>query len=103
MEYPADTQLKSMARSLQEHIALANELNLRFTAQLLAMAVMEITTKIHGISQRELDALCERIEEKSSHEEKRAVVWPDFRSRNRRSKARKNRSQSNSGSTGPDR
>ena len=93
MECPADTQLKLMARSLQEHIVLANELNLRFTAQLLAMAVMEITTNIHGISQHELDALCERIEEKSSHDQQHAVVSrPDFRSYSRRSRTRRNRS-----------
>jgi hypothetical protein len=92
MKYPADVQLKLMARSLQEHITLANELNLRFTGQLLAMAVMEITTNIHGISQHELDALCERIGEKSSHDEKHDVVSrPDFRSCNRRSRARRNR------------
>jgi hypothetical protein len=90
MEYPVDTQLKSMARSLQEHITLANELNLRFTAQLLAMAVMEITTNIHGISQQELDALCKRIEEKSAPQEKPAVVSrPDFRSTNRRPRTRR--------------
>src|SRR5450432_3355279 len=92
MEYPVDAQLKLMARSLQEHITLANQLNLQFTAQLLAMAVMEITTKIHGISQHELDALCERIEEKSSHDEKQVVVpLPDFRGSNRRSRAGRNR------------
>jgi hypothetical protein len=62
VEHPAEVQLKSMARSLQQHISLANELQLNFTAQLLAMAVMEITTKIHGISQQELRALCERVE-----------------------------------------
>ena len=66
MEHPTDVRLKSMARSLRQHIGLANELDLDFTAQLLAMAVMEITTKIHGISQHELHALCERVEEKSA-------------------------------------
>ena len=92
MEYPADTQLKSMARSLQEHINLANELHLSFTAQLLAMAVMEITTKIHGISQQELHALCERIEEKSSCDGKQAIASVSgFRSHDRRSRARRNR------------
>jgi len=30
------------------------------------MAVMEITTRIHGITPQELDALCERIEQRSS-------------------------------------
>jgi hypothetical protein len=90
MKYTTDTQLKLMARSLQKHIGHANELNLQFTAQLLAMAVMEITTKIHGISQQELDALCERIEEKPPCDVKRTVVpLPDFRSHNRRSRARR--------------
>ena len=60
MKYTTDAQLKSMARSLQKHIGLANDLDLPITAQLLAMAVIEITTKVHGISQHELDALCER-------------------------------------------
>jgi hypothetical protein len=101
MGYAADTQLKLMARSLQEHIGLANELNLRFTAQLLAMAVMEITTNIHGISQAELDALCERVAQKSSqkspqkssYDARPAVMSsPDFRSYNRRPRARRNRS-----------
>ena len=92
MEYPIDTQLKSMARSLQEHINLANELHLSFTAQLLAMAVMEITTKIHGISQQELHALCERIEEKSSCDRKQALATASgLRSFDRRSRLRRNR------------
>jgi hypothetical protein len=92
MGYPTETQLKSMAQSLQEHVAHANELNLNFTAQLLAMAVMEITTKIHGISQHELHALCERIEEKPSVDRKPApalALGP--RSFERRPRARRHR------------
>jgi hypothetical protein len=93
-ENAAGIQLKSMARSLQEHIALANELNLNFTAQLLAMALMEITTTIHGISQQELDALCERLEEKAGCDARQAMaVPPDFRSHTRRSRVRRSRSQ----------
>jgi hypothetical protein len=92
MENPAETQLKSMAQSLREHINLANELHLSFTAQLLAMALMEITTKIHGISQQEFRALCERIEEKSSDERKQAMATMlGLRSFDRRSRSRKNR------------
>jgi hypothetical protein len=88
MAYSTDTQLKVMARSLQKHIGLATELNLPFTAQLLAMAVMEISTKIHGISQQELDALCERIEEKPSSGVQRTIMpLPDFPTR--RSRARR--------------
>jgi hypothetical protein len=92
MAHATDVQLKLMARSLQEHIDLANSLNLRFTAQLLAVAVMEITTKIHGISQHELDALCKRIEEKSPRDDKPAMMpLPEVRSYNRRSRARRSR------------
>jgi hypothetical protein len=92
MEYPAATQLKAMARSLQEHINVANDLHLSFTAQLLAMAVLEITTKIHGISQQELHALCERIEEKSSCDRKQApTTMLGLRSFDRRSRSRRNR------------
>jgi hypothetical protein len=92
MECPADTQLKSMARSLREHINLANELHLSFTAQLLALAVMEITTKIHGISQQELHALCERIEEKLSCDRQQALATMlGVRSFDRRSRSRRSR------------
>jgi hypothetical protein len=91
MEYPEDIQLKSMARSLQQHISLANELQLNFTAQLLGMAVMEITTKIHGISQQELHALCERIEEKSSVHPPPGAATVGLRGCERRSRARRSR------------
>ena len=92
MKNATDAQLKSMAGSLQQHISVANELNLSFTAQLLAMAVMEISTKIHGISQRELDALCERIEEKSSHDRDGEVASVTIlRSFDRRSRMRRHR------------
>jgi hypothetical protein len=92
MDYPTDIQLKSMARSLREHINLANDLHLNFTAQLLAMAVMEITTNIHGISQQELHALCERIEEKSSFDRRQALASVlGLRSFDRRSRSRRSR------------
>ena len=89
---PTDAQLKSVLRSLQEQIGVANELHLGFTAQLLAMAVMEITTKLHGISQAELHALCECIEEESPLDRKRAVALDlGSRSFDRRSRVRRSR------------
>lgn len=92
MESPTDTQLKSMARSLQEQIRLANELDLNFTAQILAMAVMEITTKIYGITQQELDALCDRIEQRSSLDRRPAgASIIGLRSFDRRAHARRSR------------
>ena len=92
MGHPADTQLGSMVRSLQEQIGVANELDLGFAAQLLAMAVMEITTKLHGISQAELHALCECIEEELPFDRKQAVaVDLGWRSFDRRSRVRRSR------------
>jgi hypothetical protein len=94
MGQPTDTQLKSLARSLQEQIGRANELQLGFTAQLLAMAVMEITTKLHGISQAELHALCECIEQESPFDGKRSVALDlGWRSFDRRSRVRRSRIQ----------
>ena len=92
MGQPTDTQLKSMVRSLQEQIGVANELHLGFIAQLLAMAVMEITTKLHGISQAELHALCECIEEESPFNRNRVVALDlGSRSFDRRSRVRRSR------------
>lgn len=53
-----DAKLDLMARSLQEHINLAKELNLNFVAQLLTMTAMEIRINLHRISQQEMDVLC---------------------------------------------
>ena len=53
-----DAKLDLMARSLQEHINLAKELNLNFVAQLLTMTAMEIRINLHRISQQEIDTLC---------------------------------------------
>jgi hypothetical protein len=94
MEDAADIKLKQMARSLREHIRQANELNLGFVAQLLAMAVMEITINRHGISHHEIDALCERIEDNSRHDAKPATLLvPGWRGHDRRSRVRRSRIQ----------
>ena len=53
-----DRKLDLMARSLQEHINLAKELNLNFVAQLLTMTAMEIRINLHRISDQEIDSLC---------------------------------------------
>jgi hypothetical protein len=90
MGYQTDTQLQAMARSLREQIGTANELNLSFTAQLLAMALMEITTKLHGISQQELHALCERIEQRPPIVRRPASVL-GLRSFDRRPRVRRSR------------
>ncbi len=54
-----DRKLDLMARSLQEHINLAKELNLNFVAQLLTMTAMEIKINLHRISDQEIDTLCD--------------------------------------------
>ena len=59
MKNTIDAKLDLMARSLQEHINLAKELNLNFVAQLLTMTAMEIRINLHRISQaRDGFAVC---------------------------------------------
>ena len=65
MSNTIDDKLDLMARSLQEHINLAKELNLNFIAQLLTMTAMEIRMNLHRISQQEMDSLCARAEAQS--------------------------------------
>jgi hypothetical protein len=65
MSNTIDDKLDLMARSLQEHINLAKELNLNFVAQLLTMTAMEIRMNLHRISQQEIDSLCARAEAQS--------------------------------------
>jgi hypothetical protein len=92
MDNAPDIRLKQLVRSLQEHIGLANQLNLDFTAQLLAMAVMEVTINIHEISHREIDALCERVEQRASCDGKHPVVLVSGpRSHDRRARTRRSR------------
>ena len=62
MKNTIDHKLDLMARSLQEHINLAKELNLNFVAQLLTMTAMEIRINLHRISDQEIDTLCASAE-----------------------------------------
>ena len=71
MKSTTDNKLELMARSLQEHIKLARQLNLDFVAQLLTMTAMEIKVKLHGISQHEIDTLCAHAEARVTRMEKR--------------------------------
>ena len=81
-----DAKLDLMARSLQEHINLAKELNLNFVAQLLTMTAMEIRMNLHRISQQEVNSLCARAEAQNSspaaqethetHETARVISFP---------------------------
>jgi len=64
MKSTVDAKLDLMARSLQEHINLAKELNLNFVAQLLTMTALEIRINLHRISQQEMDMLCAFVEPK---------------------------------------
>jgi hypothetical protein len=89
MSNTIDDKLDLMARSLQEHINLAKELNLNFIAQLLTMTAMEIRMNLHRISQQEMDSLCARAvalslppapqempEAEESHETARVISFP---------------------------
>jgi hypothetical protein len=72
MSSTIDHKLDLMARSLQEHINLAKELNLNFVAQLLTMTAMEIRINLHRISEQEMDTLCARAEQQAQSPAPRA-------------------------------
>lgn len=76
-----DRKLDLMARSLQEHINLARELNLDFVAQLLTMTAMEIKLKLHGISEQEVDAICARAERRQPTEKSQSALVINFPTR----------------------
>ena len=61
-----DHSLDIMVRSLREHLDRAKRMGLTLTAQLLNMALIELKTELHGISPEDIEALCRRIEERSS-------------------------------------
>jgi hypothetical protein len=82
MKSTIDTKLDLMARSLQEHINLAKELNLNFVAQLLTMTAMEIRINLHRISQHEMDTLC-ACAEAPTHEPKETARVINFPGRGR--------------------
>ena len=69
MKSTLDAKLDLMARSLQEHINLAKELDLNFVAQLLTMTAMEIRINLHRISQQEMDTLCAVADPKQAERE----------------------------------
>jgi urate oxidase len=69
MKNTIDRKLDLMARSLQEHINLAKELNMNFVAQLLTMTAMEIKINLHRISDQEIDSLCASAEQHYAREE----------------------------------
>jgi hypothetical protein len=80
MKNTIDSKLDLMARSLQEHINLAKELNLNFVAQLLTMTAMEIRINLHRISDQEIDTLCASAERRSvvpeEHQTARVIDFP---------------------------
>jgi hypothetical protein len=82
MKNKIDRKLDLMARSLQEHINLAKELNMNFVAQLLTMTAMEIRINLHRISDQEIDTLCASAgqhyapEEEEERESARVISFP---------------------------
>jgi hypothetical protein len=83
MKNTIDRKLDLMARSLQEHINLAKELNMNFVAQLLTMTAMEIRINLHRISDQEIDTLCASAgryyapeEEEEERQSARVISFP---------------------------
>jgi hypothetical protein len=86
MKSTVDSKLDLMARSLQEHVKLARELNLDFVAQLLTMTAMEIKIKLHGISPGEVETLVAHAEDRLRPRRRReSAMVIDFPRRGSRS------------------
>ena len=83
MKSTIDRKLDLMARSLQEHINIARELNLDFVAQLLTMTAMEIKLKLHGISEQEIETICARAEGRSPPDKRESALVINFPTRSR--------------------
>lgn len=81
-----DRKLDLMARSLQEHINLAKELNLNFVAQLLTMTAMEIRINLHRISDQEIDTLCAAAADPGPREPEESAQLIKFPARGRYSR-----------------
>jgi hypothetical protein len=84
MNSTIEHKMQFLARSLQEHISPAKELNLGFVVQLLNMAILEITTHRNGISEQELDALRLHVEENLGSEAIQVTELTDRLSNQRR-------------------
>ena len=79
-----------LAQSLQHQIEMAKGLGLDFAARLLAMALIELKTELHGISPEDIEALCRQIEERAAprvmHESAQVIPFPGRTRRRRRSR-----------------
>jgi hypothetical protein len=55
-------RLRPVLAAIDDHIDVLRGLGLDDTAQLLAIARLDLQMRLHGISHEELDALCEALE-----------------------------------------
>lgn len=61
-------QLQATVAALDRHITLLRQLGCEDTAQILAIARLDLQTKIHEISDDELEAVCNALESGSDVE-----------------------------------
>jgi hypothetical protein len=90
MKKVVDHSLDAMVRSLREHLDRAKQMGLTLTAQLLNMALIELKTELHGISPEDIEALCKRMEERTTPrampETAQVIPFPGRTRRRRRSR-----------------
>jgi hypothetical protein len=55
-------RLRAILAAIDDHINVLRSLGHDGTAQLLAIAKLDLQMRLHGISHEELDALCEALE-----------------------------------------
>jgi hypothetical protein len=63
---PVDPRLEKLLQSLDEVIALARDCDSGSTARLIAMARLDLQMQIHNITDRELQALADALEQEDA-------------------------------------
>ena len=66
MDSDTAERLAGIVASLNEHIAALDSCGLREARQLLSVVKLDLQMRIHGISDDELHALCEVLEQQQS-------------------------------------
>jgi hypothetical protein len=67
-------RLRAILATLDDHIEVLRSLELGDTAQMLAIAKLDLQMRLHGISDAELSALCEALEAANQRSQSGKVI-----------------------------
>ena len=67
-------RLQAILATIDDHIEVLRSFELTDTAQILAIAKLDLQMRLHGISDEELNALCEALEEANHRSQNGKVI-----------------------------